>query len=98
MRKPLDRVRSTGEAAMYDIVLIILGTAIVFLVVRIVIKVRALSGTSFDEEDLSGTPGAQLSKELRDLKVDDPQAENWDSEHSAGQDRADDQKPPVNQP
>jgi len=93
------RVQLSGEVAMYDILLIIMGAVIAFLVVRIVIKVRALTGTSFDEEDVpSDNLGAQLSKELEDLKAGEAEAENWDPGRSVDKDQPREEKPPAGQP
>lgn len=83
---------------MYDILLIIMGAVIVFLAVRIAIKVRALTGTPFDEDVPSGNLGAQLSKELEDLKAGEQEVENWNPERSADQDQPREEKPPADQP
>ncbi len=83
---------------MYNILLIIMGAVIVFLAVRIVMKFRELGGSSTDEEELSDPLAAQLPKELRELKIDDPQAENWDSNRPAEEDPAREEKPPEDRP
>jgi hypothetical protein len=83
---------------MYDVILIILGAAMIFVGARIVIKLRELSGSSFDEEERSEMLRAQLPQDLQELKIDEPQAESWDAEPPADQEPAPDANPPEEQP
>ena len=83
---------------MYDAIFIILGAAMILIGARIVMKVRELASSSSDEEERSEMLKAQLPTDLRELKIDEPQVENWDAEPPVGQGPAPDEGPPKEQP
>ena len=65
---------------MHTTILLILAVVIVFLGAMIVMKIRELSSYKGDEEEeRASAMRARLPKELQNLKLEEPNVENWDS-------------------
>jgi hypothetical protein len=64
---------------MYTTILLITAAAIVFLGVRIVMKIREISSYEGDEEEDAGALKARLPKDLQSLKLAESNIEDWDT-------------------
>jgi hypothetical protein len=64
---------------MYKAILLIMAAAIVFLGVRIVMKIREISSYEGDEEEHASALKARLPKDLQSLKLEESNIEDWDT-------------------
>lgn len=70
---------------MYETILLIMAAAIVFLGVRIVMKIREISSYEGDEEERASALKARLPKDLQSLKLEESNIEGWDTPKHDGQ-------------
>jgi len=64
---------------MYETILLVMAAAIVFLGVRIVMKIREISSYKGEEEEEASALKARLPEDLQNLKLEESNIKDWDT-------------------
>jgi hypothetical protein len=79
---------------MHTTILLIIAAVIVFLGVRIVMKIREISSYEGEEEEQASALKARLPKDLQSLKLEESNIEDWDTPSTTDKKVRGNERPP----